>query len=162
MSTLRKDHPLGAGIAAAAGAAIGAAIGALLATLLGFALPLGIAIGAAAGGALGAVLGDRTAEARDPRDDLGRFEQIWHTMPYYEDGMEWDDYRPAYAYGIAQYHRGGESRSFQAAEADLERGWPAARGTSRLAWGQARDAVAHVWRWYDEELHKTVHVPPPR
>jgi hypothetical protein len=155
MNTLKKDHVIGAGAAALAGGAVGAAIGGVVGG------PAGVAVGAAAGGALGAVVGDRTAEAADPRDDLGRFEQIWHTMPYYEDGMDWDDYAPAYRYGIGQYH-GGESRTFQAAEPELERGWPSARGGSRLDWAQAREAVAHVWRWYDEELHKTVHVPSPR
>ena len=73
--SLKKDHILGSGSAALAGGAAGAAIGAMMGG------PAGLAVGAAAGGALGAVAGHRASEARDPRDDLGHFQQIYRTMP---------------------------------------------------------------------------------
>ena len=90
-----------------------------------------------------------------------RFEQVFHTMPYYISDMTWADYEPAYRYGIATYHD-GEHRPFVVAEPQLELGWESARGASRLLWSEARDAVEHVWRWYDEARRKTEHVPPPR
>lgn len=154
MGNLRKDHVFGAGAAALTGGAAGGALGMLVGG------PVGLAVGAAAGGALGALAGDRAAEAVDPRSDLGRFHQVFHTMPYYVSDMTWDDYAPAYDYGIATYEA-GSPHTFLAAEPILERGWEAARGDSRLLWSEARDAVAHVWRWYDEARHKTEHVPPP-
>lgn len=139
MSTLKKDHILGPGAAAVAGGATGAAIGAAVAG------PVGLAVGAAAGGALGAVIGDRAAEARDKRGDLGHFEQIYREMPYYVDGMTWDDYGPAYRHGLDTWRTHG-ARGLGDAEADLEAGWGRARDASRLQWMQARGAVEHAWR----------------
>ena len=154
MGNLRKDHVFGAGAAALTGGAAGGALGMLVGG------PAGLVVGAAAGGALGALAGDRAAEAVHPRDDLGRFHQVFHTMPYYVSGMTWDDYAPAYRYGIATYADGG-GHTFLVAEPALEQGWDAARGASRLLWSEAREAVAHVWRWNDEASHKTEHLPPP-
>ena len=153
MGHIKKDHVIGTGAAALTGGAAGGAIGMLVGG------PVGLAVGAAAGGALGAVAGDRAAAATD--DDLGRFQQVFHTMPYYVSGMDWEDYAPAYRYGIAAYHEAG-GHGFPVAEPQLERGWDAARGASRLLWSEAREAVAHVWRWFDEAAHKTDHLPPPR
>lgn len=153
MGNLRKDHVFGSGAAALTGGAAGGALGMFVGG------PAGLVVGAAAGGALGALAGDRAAEAVDPREDLGRFEQVFHTMPYYVSGMEWDDYAPAYHYGITTYEAGGP-HTFLAAEPALEQGWDAARGDSRLLWSEAREPVAHVWRWYDEASHRTEHVPP--
>ena len=145
MSTLKKDHILGAGSAAVAGGATGAAIGAVIAG------PAGLAAGAVAGGALGAVLGNRAAEAADTRLDLGHFEQIHREMPYFIDGMDWSDYAPAYRYGLDTYRIRG-AQPFADAEPELEQGWGRTRETSRLTWMQARSAVEHAWRSLDETL----------
>lgn len=146
MSTLKKDHILGAGSAAVAGGATGAVIGAVVAG------PAGLAVGAVAGGALGAVLGNRAAEAADTRLDLGHFQQIHREMPYFIDGMKWDDYAPAYRYGLETYRTRG-AQPFVEAEPELEQGWGRARDVSRLTWLQARSAVEHTWRSLDETLH---------
>ena len=144
MGTLKKDHILGAGSAALAGGAAGAALGAVVAGVPG------LAVGAAAGGALGAVWGDRAAEAVDPRDDLGRFRQIHHTMPYYVDGFDWNDYAPAYRYGLETWER-YQGQALEAAESELQGGWEAnARFGSRLSWRDARPAVAHAWESLDD------------
>ena len=138
--TLNKDHILGTGSAALAGGAAGAAIGAVMGG------PVGLAVGAAAGGALGAVLGTRASEQVDTRSDLGHFQQIYHTMPYYADGHDWHDYAPAYRYGLESWeqHRGGE---LEAVESQLQGRWEAAHGFgSRLRWDQARPAVEHTWQ----------------
>lgn len=145
MSTLKKDHVLGAGGAAVAVGATGAAIGAVVAG------PPGLVVGAVAGGALGAVLGNRAAEAADPRDDLGHFEQIYREMPYYADGMDWEDYAPAYRYGIETYRVHG-GQPFSEVEPTLQQGWARARDASRLEWVHARGAIEHAWRSLDETL----------
>jgi hypothetical protein len=151
MSILKKDHIVAAGGGAAAGGAAGAVIGAMLGG------PLAMAVGAAAGTALGATAGDRYAEARDRRADLGHFEQIFHSMPYYAAGHDWHDYAPAYRYGLDTFTTHG-GQSFAAAESVLQGGWEAAaRFGSRLAWDQARPAVEHAWRSLDEAIHKPVH-----
>ncbi len=139
MSDIKKDHVLPAAGGAVAGGAAGAAIGAVVGG------PVGLVVGAVAGGAAGAVFGDRAAQAAAEREELGHFEQIHREMPYYIDGMSWDDYRPAYGYGLETFRTHG-GRAFAEAEADLEAGWGRARDASRLAWPQARGAVEHAWR----------------
>lgn len=121
--------------------------------------PAGLAIGAAAGGAIGAVVGNRASEAADGRKDLGHFEQIFRTMPYYVDGRDWHDYAPAYRYGLDTYpdHRG---RSLNDVDSQLQGGWEAAaRFGSRLQWQQARPAVEHAWQSLDEAIRRS---PVPR
>ena len=146
--SLKKDHILGSGSAALAGGAAGAAIGAMMGG------PAGLAVGAAAGGALGAVAGHRASEARDPRDDLGHFQQIYRTMPYYADGRDWHDYAPAYRYGLESWETLG-GRPLDAVESQLQGGWEAAqRFGSRLQWQQARPAIEHAWRSMDEEQRR--------
>lgn len=146
MSTLKKDHILGAGTAAVAAGAAGAALGAVVAG------PVGLAVGAVAGGALGALAGDRAAEAADARDDLGHFQQIHREMPYFVEGRDWEDYAPAYRYGLDTYATHG-GQPFEQAEDQLQAGWPRARSGSRLDWSQASPAVRHAWRSLDETLH---------
>lgn len=145
MSTLKKDHVFTAGGSALVGGAVGGAIGGLLIGVPGF------AIGAVAGTVLGAVLGHRIAEAADRRGDLGHFQQIYNTMPYFIDGMSWDDYAPAYRLGLASFRTRGATPIEQARDA-LETQWPRARHASRLSWPQAEPAVAHVW----DELSKSL------
>ena len=145
MSTLQKDHVFGAGGSALVGGALGAAVGGLLANVPG------IALGAAAGGALGAMVGHRAAEARDKRGDLGHFQQIYHAMPYYIDGMTWTDYAPAYRLGLDSYTTRGATPIDQAREA-LVAEWTQVKGISRLSWPQAEPAVAHVWDELDKSL----------
>ena len=144
MSTLKKDHVLGSGSAALAAGAAGAALGAVVAG------PVGLAVGAAAGGALGAVVGNRASEALDARHDLGHFQQIFRTMPYYVAGHDWHDYAPAYRYGLQAYeHSGG--RPLADMESQLQGGWEAANHFgSRLDWPRAQPAVAHAWQSLDQ------------
>lgn len=154
MSILKKDHIVGAGSGALAGGVAGAALGAVVAG------PPGMAVGAVAGVAIGANAGDRIAEARDRRENLGHFQQIFHSMPYYIPGHDWHDYAPAYRYGIDTYASHG-GQSFEHAESVLQGGWEArSRFGSRLNWQQARPAVEHAWRSLDEALHNTEHVTP--
>ena len=150
MSLLKKDHVLGTGSAALAGGAAGAAIGAAVGG------PVGMAVGAVAGGAIGAVAGDRASEAVDARQDLGHFQQIFRTMPYYVDGHDWHDYAPAYRYGLDSRDR-FRGQALAQAESQLQGGWEsAARFGSRLDWRQARPAVEHAWTSLDEARRKSV------
>jgi hypothetical protein len=156
MSILKKDHIVGAGSAALAGGVAGAALGAAVGG------PPGMAFGAVAGVALGANAGDKIAESRDRRENLGHFQQLYQSMPYYISGHDWHDYAPAYRYGIETYHSHG-AQPFAQVESVLQGGWEAnARFGSQLSWLQARPAVEHVWRSFDEALHKTEHEPRPR
>lgn len=154
MSILKKDHIVGAGSAGLAGGVAGAAIGAVVGG------PPGMAVGAVAGVALGASAGDRIAEARDRRENLGHFQQLYQSMPYYVAGHDWHDYEPAYRYGIDTYASHG-AQPFEQVASVLQGSWEAnAHFGSRLGWLQARPAVEHVWRSFDEALHKPGHAPP--
>lgn len=156
MSILRKDHIVGAGSAGLAGGAAGAAIGAVVAG------PPGMAVGGIVGVALGATAGDRIAEARDRRENLGHFEQIYQSMPYYLAGHDWNDYQPAYRFGLDSYASHG-AQAFAQVESSLQGQWEAnARYGSRLTWMEARPAVEHAWRSLDEALGRSEHMPPPR
>lgn len=139
MAGLKKDHVWATGAVALAGGVAGATAGVLAAG------PLGAAVGTVAGVALGAQWGDQVAEAADPRGDLGHFEQIYQSMPYHVPGMTWDDYRPAYQYGI-ETHRLGHA-TWDLPLTDDE--WVAVREHSRLSAPDARAAMEHVWRAYD-------------
>ncbi|HWI24971.1 MAG TPA: hypothetical protein VNS59_08610 [Lysobacter sp.] len=156
MSILRKDHIVGAGSAGLAAGAAGAAIGAVVAG------PPGMAVGGIVGVALGATAGDRIAEARDRRENLGHFQQIFQSMPYYVAGHDWHDYEPAYRFGLDSYSSHG-AQPFAQVQSTLEGHWEAnARYGSRLTWLEARPAVEHAWRSLDEALGRSEHMPPPR
>ena len=153
MSLLKKDHVLGTGSAAFAAGAAGAAMGAAVAG------PPGLAVGAAVGGILGAVLGTRASEAADPRKNLGHFEQIFRTMPYYIDGRDWHDYAPAYRYGLDTFDQ-HPGCAVQQADSQLNGGWEsAARFGSRLTWDQARPAVDHAWRSLADAVERQPVIP---
>ncbi len=153
MSTLKKDHILGAGGAALLGGAIAGAIGWFAGG------PIGLTIGAVIGGVLGAVIGNRMSEAADPRDDLGHFQQIYKTLPHYVDGYDWHDYAPAYRYGLDTYAR-HTGQALASVESQLQGGWEAAsRFGSRLTWAQARPAVAYAWESLDHARARETDAP---
>jgi hypothetical protein len=104
------------------------------------------------------VVGDRASEAVDRRDDLGHFQQIFRTMPYYVEGYDWHDYAPAYRYGLETW-RQHEGRPLGDVESQLQGGWEAAaRFGSRLQWRQAQPAVEHAWQSLGDARRKSV--PP--
>lgn len=55
------------------------------------------------------------------------------------------DYRPAYRYGTWARTAHAERPWDSGVESDLERGWEAARGTSRMPWNDARGTVREAW-----------------
>jgi len=61
-----------------------------------------------------------------------------------DESLEWEDYCPAYALGLltfeAYYH--DFSRT---SESSLKEQWLELRGSSRLAWEQARAIIARSW-----------------
>jgi hypothetical protein len=64
-----------------------------------------------------------------------------------------NDYRPAYRYGTYARSQYGNRDWDDTLESDLERGWEKAKGTSRMAWKDARSAVRDAW-------HGAEHVMP--
>lgn len=131
-------HPVGVGLgAAAAGAAVGAATG----TLAG---PLGTVVGTAIGAVVGGLAGKTVAELVDPTVEDFYWREHYQQRPYVPEGAGFEDYGPAYRYGLKAYTE-EPGRSFDDREASLQAGWAAARGSSRLDWNDARHAARDAW-----------------
>ena len=131
-------HPMGTGVGAALG---GAAAGAAAGTVVG---PVGIILGAAVGAIVGGLAGKGVAESIDPTLEDDYWRENYSRRPYVSTGASFDDYGPAYQYGVKAYQRDPD-RSFEEAQTDLFRGWGAARGTSSLEWDQAKGATRDAW-----------------
>ena len=131
-------HPLGTGVGAALG---GAAAGAATGTVAG---PVGTVIGAALGAIVGGLAGKSVAESVDPTREDAYWRDNYASRPYVNAGASYDDYGPAYGYGVNSFMR-YPGRSFGDAEADLASGWGSARGTSTLDWDGARHASRDAW-----------------
>jgi uncharacterized membrane protein len=80
---------------------------------------------------------DQNSEASYWRDNF-------KSRPYAANATSFDNYGPAYGYGVSSYAR-YPGRSFDDVEADLSRDWDGARGTSDLRWDQARHATRDAW-----------------
>jgi hypothetical protein len=129
-------HPVGVGVGAAAG---GMAAGAAVGTVAG---PVGTAIGAAVGAVVGGLAGKGVAESIDPTVEDAYWRENYASRDYVEPGRSYDDYGPAYSYGVSRYNR---DRSFEDLEPELAEGWMGERGSSRLAWGEASPAARDAW-----------------
>ena len=66
--------------------------------------------------------------------------------PYYSTDYTFDDYAPAYrtGYEAAGQYR-GQNRRFDDLEPELRANYERIKGTSRLAWENAKDAVRAAW-----------------
>ena len=120
-----------------AGVAAGAAIG-------GLGGPVGAVVGAAIGGAIGGKAGEAVAREVNPTEEEQYWSQEYRSRPYVAEGSDYEAYRPAYRYG-AESTTKFENRAFDDVEADLERNWQKARGTSSLEWNDAREPVRDAY-----------------
>ncbi len=131
-------HPVGVGVGAAtAGAATGAALGAV-------AGPAGAAIGVVAGAVVGGFAGKEVAEKIDPTIEDAYWNEHYTSRPYYKEGMTYEDYRPAYHYGLTSRSR-YEGRQFDEVEPQLGSEWNQVKAKSRLEWEKARHAAKDAW-----------------
>ncbi len=141
-------HPVGTGVGAVAG---GMAAGAAVGTVAG---PVGTAIGAAVGAVVGGLAGKGVAESIDPTREDAYWRENYSKRPY-AGGKSYDDFGPAYAYGVGSYARLG-GRSFDEAESDLSRGWASARGKSTLTWDNAKHATRDAWNRLSDGVERAV------
>ena len=121
-------HPVGTGLGAVAG---GAAAGALAGTV--------------AGAVAGGLAGKAIAKSIDPTAEEAYWRENYSSRPYVTKGATYDEYGPAYRYGVDAYGR-YEGRSFEQAEPELMRDWDRAKGTSRLTWENAKHATRDAWQ----------------
>jgi len=131
-------HPIGTGLGAALG---GAAAGALTGTAAG---PLGTLVGASLGAIVGGLAGKSVAESVDPTGEDAYWRENHAARPYVEPGLGYDQYGPAYRYGVIAFARYPGCR-FEEIEDHLSRDWSTERGQSNLDWARARDATRDAW-----------------
>ncbi len=131
-------HPIGTGVGAVAGAA---AAGAAVGTVAG---PIGTLVGAATGAVVGGLAGKGVAEAIDPTLEDAYWRENYSERPYVAQGSTYDDYGPAYGFGVDAVSRYPE-RSFDDVEPELSQQWGDRRGASGLRWDSARDAARDAW-----------------
>ena len=140
-------HPVGTGIGAAAG---GMAAGAAAGSVAG---PIGTVAGAVAGAVAGGLAGKAIAEQVDPTVEEAYWRENYTGRPYIKSGRTFDDYGPAYMYGVENYAR-YNGASFDEVESDLSRDWQRAKGKSRLAWEDAKDATRDSWQRVSDTVER--------
>jgi len=140
-------QPAGTGLGAAAG---GVAVGALAGSIAG---PVGAVVGAAIGAVAGGLAGSGIADAIDTAAEEGYWRDNFSSQPYVKDGSNFEDYGPAYRFGVDSYARLGD-RSFEQAEPELEREWERAKGGSQLSWASARDATRDAWQHVSDAIER--------
>ena len=131
-------HPVGTGVGMVLG---GAGAGAAMGTMAG---PVGTAIGAAVGAVAGGLAGKSVAETFDPTVEDAWWRENYSSRPYVARDASYDDYGPAYAYGVHAYRRDPDC-SYDAVEQDLGRDWEQRRGSSSLDWDRAKLATRDAW-----------------
>jgi hypothetical protein len=136
--------------------------GAIIGTAVGG--PLGTIVGGVIGAVAGGLVGKQTAENLDPTFDgapsgLTTYsaarvvnpkaeDEYWRanymSAPTYLSQYSYEDYGPAYQYGVASYakYRVG---TFEEVDTDLASNWESVRLNSRLSWTEARDATRAAW-----------------
>jgi hypothetical protein len=142
------SHPVGTGVGAAAGGiAAGAAAGTVAAG------PIGTLVGAAAGAVAGGLAGKAVAEHFDPTAEDAYWRQNFEREPYFQNGMTYDDYGPAYRLGYESRGR-YSGANFDDIDNDLMRDYENSRGTSRLSWDHAKHAVRAAWNRVTGKDHR--------
>ena len=129
-------HPVGTGAGATGGALAGAAVGAVGG-------PIGAAVGLVAGAVVGGLGGKAVAESLNPTVEDAYWRERYVDESYYEPGLGYDDYRPAYELGWST--RATRDTAFDEIEPSLGAEWAGRRGTSTLDWPRARDASRAAW-----------------
>lgn len=142
-------HPVGTGVGAAAG---GLAAGAAAGSVAG---PVGTVAGAAIGAVVGGLAGKGVAEMIDPTVEEAYWRENYVSRPYVTQGSTFDDYGPAYRYGVDNYSR-YQGRKFDEVEPELGREWQRAKGKSSLEWERAKHAARDSWQRVSDTVERAV------
>jgi uncharacterized protein (TIGR02284 family) len=145
-------HPVGTALGGTGGAVAGAAAGAI-------AGPLGAAVGGIVGAVVGGLAGKAAAEAVNPTAEEAFWRENYDKEPYYQSGRSFDDYGPAYRYGLNS--RMKEDEHFTAVEPRLASEWESNRGNSTLNWESARPASMAAWDRTDRLMRGALATPTP-
>ena len=117
--------------------------------------PVGAFIGAAAGALVGGLAGHGVAEAIDPAAEDAYRRENYRTRSYVDCARTFDDYGPAYGYGVNAFTNDPDKR-FDAVEFDLSRDRTTARGSSNLDWANANQATRDAWKRVSDTAERVV------
>ncbi|MEO6708400.1 MAG: hypothetical protein ABIP42_02425 [Planctomycetota bacterium] len=106
--------------------------------------PIGTVAGAAAGAVLGGVAGRKLGEAVDPTVEDAHWKKAYSKESYYQTGMTFDDYAPAYRLGYEGRTR-YVGRKFDDVQANLETDYNRTKASSKLSWDKAKHATRAAW-----------------
>jgi hypothetical protein len=143
------SHPVGTGVGALVG---GAAAGAAAGTVAG---PVGTVVGAALGAVAGGLAGKGIAESIDPTREDAYWRDNYTSRPYVEVGSSYDDFGPAYAYGVNSYSTYA-GRDWDDVEPELSGRWNVMRGNSSLGWDRAKHATRDAWNRVSDSVERAV------
>lgn len=87
---------------------------------------------------------ESVAKAVDPAGERAYWSENFSGRHYVRQGSSFEDYGPAYGFGIAARGR-YPGRDFDDVESEMSTQWPASRGVSSLSWERARHAVRDAW-----------------
>ena len=138
-------HPAGV----AAGAIIGGAVGFLVVSLFAGATgsAVGAVIGILAGATIVAGIAERSGRSHHAGDDSRHeasdryFAERFENADYRKHDETFEDYRPAYRYGLHARTQRGADIWDDALERELASEWHLHRGDSKLDWDRARAGV---------------------
>jgi hypothetical protein len=83
---------------------------------------------------VGGLAGKAAAQTINPTIEAKFWQESHASQPYARNAFGFDEYAPAYRYGWESFGRhGGQDRTFESVEKDLDQGWAQAKG--RLAPG---------------------------
>jgi len=140
-----SSHPIGTVIGTVGGMAAGVSGAVVAGAAVGSAAgPLGAAIGAVIGGGIGAGVGHEIAAEINPKAEDLFWRENYKTRPYILAGSDYDDYRPAYRYGVDSYRKFPDN-DFDVLEPGLSTDWYSSRGDSELDWEDAKHATRDAY-----------------
>jgi hypothetical protein len=104
---------------------------------------------------VGGLAGKGVAEPIDPTAEEAYWRDNYSSRPYVTRGATFDDYGPAYRYGVDSYGR-YEGREFDEVESDLSRDWQRAKGNSKLTWDNAKHATRDSWQRVSDAVERAI------
>ena len=149
-------RPVATGVGAVAGGVSGGIVGGAAAGVAmgGMTGPVGAAVGAVVGALAGALTGKGIADAIDPVTEDTYWRDNYSSRPY-ATGSSYEEYRPAYGYGVDAYTRYPD-RTFDEIEPELARDWSNKRGSSSLEWNSAKHATRDAWQRVSDTVERAV------
>ncbi len=103
------------------------------------------------------VIGGRTdedtGESIDPTLEEAYWREEYLTRPYFEEGFTFDDYGPAYGYGVESYSR-HPGKTFDEVESDLADDWQRSKCKSGLTWEKAKHAARDAWQRLSDAIER--------